>query len=435
MTEVLVTALVLFLLSILLSALSALIERSGPVRLRHWVEEADGNLRMLFDDPERFEAYRFLLALLAKGLPVVLVLALDRLYRGWGLDGPRIVSVLTVVGLVALSEASNRLLVSRVAERFLGFLTPVYRGLLLLLRPLVFVLAPLLPSPQREDGEDGGGEEDEASEEEIEAFIAFGTQEGILEPEEGEWVWGIVDFGETQVKSVMTPRIDVTAAPVDVSPSELVTLFLESGHSRVPLYEDSIDRVVGILHIRDLLRSLETPAQPPVRRLLKPALFVPETRRLDDLLKQMQAQHQQMAVVVDEYGGTSGVVTVEDLLEEIVGEITDEHEVEEQEIELLPGGGLRVDGRVHVERLSEELGVEVEEAPYETVGGMVYAIVGDVPEVGQMVTWNGHQVTVEAVEDRRVRSVLVRRLVGRGLFSMDDELEEEVASLGDDDDD
>lgn len=402
----------LALLSLLFSVLSALIERSGPVRLRHWVEEADGSLRRLYDAPARLEAYRFLLSVGAKGLPLILAWATGLLLVRWEAPAPWIAGFVAVLVWVALVELLNRLLVARAAEVMLDRLTPVYRVLLFGLRPLVVLTAPLLPSPERDVTEEprNGEEDDEASDEEIEAFIAFGTKEGILEPDKEDWVWGIVDFGDTLSKSVMTPRVDVTCAPVSTESHELVELFLESGHSRIPLFEHSIDRIVGILHIRDLLRSLETAEHPPVRTLVKPPFIIPETKRLDELLKEMQAQHEQMAIVVDEYGGTSGVVTVEDLLEEIVGEIIDEHEIETPELESLADGSYRMDGRVHMDVVEEELGVEVGDTPYETVGGMVLSIVGDVPEVGQVVTWEGLRVQVESLEDRRIRSVRVEKL-------------------------
>mgnify|MGYP006171119023 CR=1 FL=1 len=405
----------LLVLSVLFTVLSALIERSGPVRVRHWVEEANGRLRRLYDAPRRFEAYRFLLSVLAKGAPLALALAVGLLLDALGAAAPYLLGFVSVLVLVAAVEATNRLLVSQWAEQMLDRLTPIYQALLVLLAPLVTVTAPLLPSTVKTNGDDGEDEEDEeASDEEIEAFIDFGTREGILEPEEGKLLWGIVDFGDTVVRSVMTPRIDGTFAAIDTPPEELVGVFLDSGHSRIPLYDGSIDRIAGILHIRDLLRTLNTPEHPAVRTLAKPPFIVPETKPLDELLREMQAKHQQMAVVVDEYGGTSGVVTVEDLLEEIVGEIDDEHEVETPDVEHLPDGSVRLDGRVHVETLEEEFDVELDEdVPYETVGGMVFAVVGDVPEVGQVVTWNGLRIQVEGVIERRVKTVRVERLPER----------------------
>lgn len=394
-------------LSILVPVLSALVERSGPVRLRHWVQEADGRLKSLFAQPARFEAFRFVLAFLAKAIPAALVLALESVAAGAGWGSPFAIAIGVVVGLLAVVELANRLLVGRAPEELLRWLTPVYRALLLLTWPLLPVLSPLMPGPeaQRREEED----EEELSDEEIEAYIDFGAREGILEPDDEELLRGLVDFGDTQVKSVMTPRIDITCTPIDTSLDDLRKLFLESGHSRMPLYEGSIDRVVGILHIRDLVRALGPPRRGSARDLAKPPFFVPETKPLGELLKEMQAAHQQMAIVVDEFGGTSGLVTVEDLLEEIVGEIIDEHEVEPSEVARLPDGSWRLDGRVHLETLEELFDLDLDDAPSETVGGLVFSTLGYVPEVGDSIRLPGLRVWVESLEDRRIRTVRVER--------------------------
>ena len=258
-------------------------------------------------------------------------------------------------------------------------------------------------------------DEEEATEDEIEAFIDVGTREGILEPGEGEMVWGIVDFGATPVRSVMTPRIDVRCASADAGLDELAALFVESGHSRMPLYEGSIDHIVGILHIRDLLKGLRSEERPSARTLSNPPFFVPETKPLGQLLKELQARFQQMAVVVDEYGGTAGIVTVEDLVEEIVGELVDEHEEAHPENELLADGAWLLAGSSDVDMLEDLFGIDLGNVPYETVGGMVFSLLGDVPAVGQTVEGHGLRYTVEEVEERRVARVRVEPALTAGI--------------------
>jgi CBS domain containing-hemolysin-like protein len=275
----------------------------------------------------------------------------------------------------------------------------------------VRLLAPLVPAEafeRHEEGEDGA-----ASDEEIEAFIDVGTREGILEPEEGKWLWGIVGFGETQARSVMTPRIDMVCAPVDSTLDALADRFVESGHTRIPLYQESIDHIVGVLHIRDVLQALRAPSPPSaaqIRELLKPPLFIPETKPLAELLKELQSRYH-MAIVVDEYGGTAGLVTVEDLVEEIVGEISDEHE-DGQAAERTPmgDGSWRLDGRAHLEALEELFGVQIEDAEVETVGGLVLGALGDVPEPGETVELHGLRFTVEGVANRRIKTLRVERV-------------------------
>jgi putative hemolysin len=392
----------------LFSVLSALLERSGPIRLRHWAEEAGGSLRRLYDSPLRFGVFRYLLSLTARFAPIGFSVALLGLLRRLGAFHPVLWALGAALLLVASVELINRTLVARGPERALAASTRLYRGVLFLLSPLVAPLSLLVPEPwlfRREDGE-----ESEASDEEIEAFIDVGTREGILEPEQGELLWSIVDFADTQVRSVMTPRIDLVCASIDASFETLADRFIESGHSRIPLYEESIDRIVGVLHSREVLRALRSPDAPPtVRDLIKPALFIPETKPLGELLKELQARFQQVAIVVDEYGGTAGLVTMEDLVEEIVGEIMDEHEALAAELEPVSEGVWRLDGRAHIELLDELFGVDIEDAEFETVAGLIFSSLGHVPQVGETVEQDGLLFTVEAVKDRRIQTVRVER--------------------------
>ncbi len=393
-------------LAALLAVVSALLERSGPIRLRHWAQEAGGGLRTLYEQGPRFGAFRVLLSLAARLAPLCLLLAAARLLAGLGVPRALLWAFAGTALVVAAIEAANRILVGPDPEAGLRRLTRVYRVLLVVLRPLIAVIAPLLPgTPERREGE----EEEEATDEEIEAFIDVGTREGILEPEEGDWVWSIVGFGDTLVRSVMTPRVDMVVAPLDASLDALAERFVESGHSRIPIYEESIDRIVGILHIRDVLRALRSPEPPPVSELVKPPFVVPETKPLGELLKELQARFQQVAIVVDEYGGTAGMVTVEDLVEEIVGEIMDEHEALVAELVPLPGGAYRLDGRAHLELLEDIFGVKLDEQDVETVGGLIYTELGRVPEAGDAVECKGLRFTVEEVADRRIQSVRVER--------------------------
>ena len=408
-TEVLLWALGLLTpLAVLTAILSALLERSGPIRLRHWAEEAGGALRSLAETPVRFGMFRYLLSLLSRTLPIVLAAVLTVLLTRWHRAYPSFWALGLVLLLVAATEAVNRTLVWKDPERALRSLTRVYRVARWLLAPLVGVLAPLVPARafQRADED----EEGEASDEEIEAFIDVGTREGILEPEEGEWLWGIVGFGDTQARTVMTPRIDLVCAPVDAGFDALAERFVESGHSRIPVYEDSIDHIIGILHIRDVLRAVRSPEPPPLQELLKPPLFIPETKPLSELLRELQARFQQVAIVVDEYGGTAGLVTVEDLLEEIVGDIMDEHEALAAELEPLADGAYRLDGRARIELLDELFGVEIEDPEYETVAGLIFSALGYVPQVEETVESHGLRFTVEAVADRRIQTVRVERI-------------------------
>ena len=209
------------------------------------------------------------------------------------------------------------------------------------------------------------------------------------------------------------PRIDVTAIPVDTSMAEAVDTILREGHSRIPVYEESIDNIVGILYAKDLLPYLKDNAAPPeLRRLLRTPLFVPESMSVDDLLHELQRRKVHIAIVLDEYGGTAGIVTIEDLLEEIVGEIQDEYDVEEPMVVRLSDDEVRFDGRANIDDFVEALGVDLadeDREEYDTVGGLVYHRIGGVPRVGDSLDVDSVTLTVESTDGRRVGKVLAVR--------------------------
>jgi CBS domain containing-hemolysin-like protein len=409
-------------LTILVLIMAALLDRSGPIRIRHWVENAGGELRRLFDRSERFEAYRFLLGFLARGAPALLTALLALLLApSFGVVEGGLVSILTALLVVMIAEVVSRLM-ARDAERSLDRLTPFYRAARMLFRPFLPLASPLFAAGNGLEVNFDTDLEDEASEDEIEAFLDVGTKEGILEPGEDEIILRVIDFGDEVVRGVMTPRIDMVCAPIDTGLDDLAELFLSSNHSRIPLYEGSVDQIRGVLHIRDLLKALRAEAPPKANTLIMPPHFVPETKPLTQLLSELQARHVHMALVVDEYGGTAGLVTIEDLLEEIVGEIVDEHDEEEPEAERLPDGGYRLEGMTSLDVLGSLFDRDFASEPYETVGGMVFGLLGDLPEVGSSVSTHGLRFTVERVDDRRVEMLLVTN--DRQISSVENDVEE-----------
>jgi len=407
-------ALVLTVFTVLVQVLAALLDRSGPIRLRYWAEEASGRLLGLFEEPLKFEVFRYLLSWLARLATVALFLVLLSLTRT--LWSPSWLVAMVTVGLIlAATELVIRSLVGRDPERALRRFTGIYRVALYFLMPLISALAPLMPAAVVERREDEG----EVTEDEIEAFLDVGTREGILEPGEDDLIQRVIDFGDTVVRSVVTPRIDMVCAPVSSSLETLAELFLSSKHSRIPVYQESVDHIVGILHIRDLFQGLRDEADTNAEDLAMEPYFVPETKPLNELLSEFQALHLQMAIVVDEYGGTSGMVTVEDLLEEIVGEIEDEHDEAAPVNEQLEDGGWRLDGRVPVESLDELFDVELDEEAYETIGGLIFGTLGYVPKPGESLEIGGLRFQIESIDQRRISSVAVHRTA-----SSDDEVAE-----------
>jgi len=255
-------------------------------------------------------------------------------------------------------------------------------------------------------------EEEEASDREIQAYLEAGQAAGIFESEEGEFVESLVDFFDTVAREVMTPRTDMVAVSDTVSFAELGETFAETRKSRIPVYSETVDRVVGVVHVKDLVSHAGRGSQPALSELCRECLVVPESKQLGELLRDFQQQHQQLAIVVDEYGGTSGLVTLEDILEEIVGEIQDEYDPKQPpEWQELSSGGYRIQARSPLEVLEELFDVEVNEDDIDTVGGLVFSRHGTVPEPGTEVADEalGLHFTVDEMDKRRIVSVTVSR--------------------------
>jgi putative hemolysin len=252
------------------------------------------------------------------------------------------------------------------------------------------------------------------SSEELRLIIEQGGEQGILEAEEEQMIHAVIELGDQRVHEVMVPRIAMTTLTAAATFQEAIETIVEQGHSRIPVYEDTIDEIVGILYAKDLLPFLRpgTTEPPALRTLLRTPVFVPESMTVDDLLHELQRRKVHLAIVLDEYGGTAGLVTIEDLIEEIVGEIQDEYDVEEPMIVRLSEDEARIDGRAAVDDLAELFETQValeDDDEYDTVGGLIYHRIGGVPKPGDQVSVDGLTLTVETTDGRRVGKVLVVR--------------------------
>jgi CBS domain containing-hemolysin-like protein len=241
----------------------------------------------------------------------------------------------------------------------------------------------------------------------------FGRQNGE-ETDEDQLVSSVLEFGETRVREVMVPRIDVVGLDADMETEEALRTVVETGHSRYPVYEGALDRIVGTLHAKDLLGKLAAGEDCSLRELVREALFVPESKRIDEMLAEFKTRRQHLAVVVDEYGGTAGIVTLEDVLEEIVGDIQDEFDTEEALVQRIDDDAVIVNARIRLDELGEELGVELPEETADSLGGLLYHAIGHVPEVGESWRFGSLVFEVESVERQRIERVIVRGLASRG---------------------
>jgi putative hemolysin len=253
--------------------------------------------------------------------------------------------------------------------------------------------------------------DDAITAEELRILVERGGELGTIEAEEEQMIGGILELGEQRAHEVMVARVDMVSLAVDASLSEIIEIIVSEGHSRIPVYDGNIDNIVGLLYAKDLLPYLVGEDRPPsIRRLLRTPLFVPESMLVDDLLRSLQRRRVHIAVVLDEHGGTAGLVTIEDLLEEIVGEIQDEYDEEEPMIVALGDHDARIDGRADVDDMLEHFDSTLEgddQEEFDTVGGLVYHHIGGVPKVGDKVVVDGLELTVEATDGRRVRTVHV----------------------------
>ncbi|NTU59680.1 MAG: HlyC/CorC family transporter [Deltaproteobacteria bacterium] len=246
---------------------------------------------------------------------------------------------------------------------------------------------------------------------EMEALIEEGTAEGVLDEGQEEMLLSVLEFRDTLVREVMVPRTEMVSVEVSQPLEELVRRMVEEGHSRVPVFEDEVEHVVGFVTARDVLRHWGAQAPlPPIREVMRPAYFVPETMNLTVLLAEFRRRRIHIAFVVDEYGGISGLATLEDLLEEIVGEIQDESDGE-PEVILAQGDEVRVDARTEIEKLEEHLGVELASGgEFETAGGLVFHVLGRIPKAGESFRYRGLEITVEDADARRVKELKIRKM-------------------------
>ena len=292
-------------------------------------------------------------------------------------------------------------------EVVLRGLIPVSHFFYYLFWPVLFPLRRVVERLDREEKEEA--EQEEVTEEEVQAFIDVGEDEGILEASEGKMIHSVVEFGDRVARELMTPRIDVLALDATRSLDELAQLFSESKYSRIPIYQGTIDRIIGIVHIKDAFDAIFKQEKKNVAELARPPYFVSETKMVSELLREFQSEHLQVAVVVDEYGGTAGLISIEDVIEEIVGEIADEHEEEEATIVDLGNNEYLVSGQLRIDALDEMLDAHFSAEDYETVAGLIFTTLGRVPKAGATIKKNGYIFTVDRADKRRIYRVRVMR--------------------------
>ena len=244
--------------------------------------------------------------------------------------------------------------------------------------------------------------------EEIQDLVNEGQAKGLLTDEESDMVHGVLDLKDTKVYSIMIPRTEMSGASINATVGEIIKLVSDCGHTRIPIYRDNIDEIEGILHAKDLLKLLgKNPDTAIPREILRTPYFIPRNQYVSELLKELRSRKTHLAIVTDEYGGTAGIITIEDILEEIVGEIMDEHDPEDSLITVLNGQSVLVDARLEVENLEAHFGRKLPQGDFESVGGFIIHLLGRIPDVGEKIGFEDLEMTVKSADNRKIHKILI----------------------------
>ncbi len=401
-----VAALVLFLASTAQAAL-VYIDRA---RLRHMLDEgtprANALMRLLDEPSSSLSTILFIYTLtLIAAAATAFWIDLDV----WFTSAPWLAIVLAIVEMIVLllvQFLGRVFAVSRPENVALTFVRPV-EVLNRILFPILLPLNALERALRRMLGVVHGMTPADA--EDRLRHLVEGNAD--LEEDEREMIASVIELGEQPVREIMIPRIDIVAAPDLATVRDVLDRIIESGHSRIPIFDETIDNIIGVVYAKDLLRHLREGAQDaPVKPLAREASYVPETKKVDELLHEMQQKRVHLAVVVDEYGGTAGLISIEDLIEEIVGEIQDEYDVEEAMIEEVSDSEAVFDARVSIRDVNDTLDLDIDDEDFDTLGGLLYHELGKVPDAGDEVRVDGAVVTVLTTTGRRVRKVRVTKV-------------------------
>lgn len=422
--EIIVILLLLFLMTFL-ATVDMAFSHLSDVGLRRMTsdEESDEKkktaefLREILENRPRF---RFALSSAIQILLICFTVLLTVIVSDYVTTRGRLLFFALVIGLgatVLLRQIVPRLLVQNETEKKFLFLLPAIRPIFAFVSFFVEPIAKRKRAKTRQKLEatvapDTPEEKDEDGDEDFQALMEVGEAEGIIEEEEREMIETIVEFADTLTGEIMTPRTEICGVPVGTSIKDARDIIIEEKYSRLPVYRDSIDNIEGMIYVRDLLSALaEGQKENAVETIMRDAFFVPETKTAADLLKSMQANHVQIAVVIDEYGGVAGLVTVEDILEEIVGEIEDEDIEREEIIEIIVGDGGYYDvlGSTEIDKIERLFELELEDEDYTTIAGLVVTEAGYVPKVGEKLTLRDLDIEVIKADDKKLNLLRLRR--------------------------
>ena len=409
-TQLIFLAVLIFLSALFSSAETAFLS-TNKIRLRNLQEEGEKKADLvlfMLDNQNK------LISALLVGNNIVNIgssaLATKMATEAFGNAGVGIATGIMTLLVLVFGEVIPKNLAAAHAETWAMFIAPFIRLVSFVLTPVVFLLTKLsdfvVHFSKSDDEEDPTITEDE-----FKILVNVGQEEGVLDESESEMINSIFEFDETVVKAIMVPRIDIVAVDVEDSINEALRIIVDGGHSRIPAYEESIDNIVGILYAKDIFAHLDADFDTmKVKELLRPAYYIPETKKVSDLLNELRLKKVHMAIILDEYGGTNGLVTIEDLIEEIIGDIQDEYDVEDDLIVMHGEDHLVADARAPIGDVEDAFDVELDEEILEdseadTIGGLAFEHLGGIPAVGDDVTVGLFLIRIVDVSGRRISKV------------------------------
>ncbi|HEY6543002.1 MAG TPA: hemolysin family protein [Ktedonobacteraceae bacterium] len=380
------------------------------IKLKNMVEEGDkkaGEIERLLAEPNAFLSTILIVnsvaVIVASSMSTVLALRFSTSF------GELISTVIISLVVLIFCEITPKTAAVQNPLRWARALLPLVKGTAWLLHPIVVVLGKITNFLVRMLG----GQVKRGpfvTEEELRLLVTVGEEEGVLEEDETEMIHSIFEFADTTVREVMVPRIDMVTLESDATVNEAVDMAMQGGFSRIPVYEESIDNIIGVLYTKDMLKQLrEGHESMPIRTLVRPAYFVPETKKLDDLLREIRQRRIHMVIVIDEYGSVAGLVTIEDLVEEIVGDIRDEYDRDENLYEKINQYEYIVDAKMSIDEFNELMEAELKNEDYDTLGGFLYAQLDKIPVPGDTITFENLTFTVMDTRGRRITKVRVER--------------------------
>ncbi len=405
--------LIALIAALVICALASAAETSltsvNRLRIRNQAEEGDENARLIESLRSRPGVYLTTIlvinnvaVIVASSLATAIALTFAPQWGG-------VIATVTIsLVVLVFCEVTPKTAAVRNAEAWSRGLVRVVSAAVWLLAPVVALLNAITNALLRLVRAAPSGGMPSVTEEELMLMVSVGEEEGVIEEEERSMIHSIMELDQTNVREIMVPRIDMVTLEADTSLNAAIDLITQGGQSRIPVYDNTIDNIIGVLYAKDLLRELSHPRATDltVRSIVRPALFVPESKKLDDLLHEMRSQRVHMAIVIDEYGAVAGLVTIEDLVEEIIGDIQDEYDREETLFERISPREFIVDAKMNLDDFNELAGVELEAGEeYDTIGGFVLSQLDKIPSVGDVVPTKTVTLTVLATRGRRVTSI------------------------------